>query len=100
MIESLLSKIIIVLFQNIRELEKLECPYCHKMVTQPNIRRHIRDIHLQEKRHQCDFCSKQFSQRSSLKRHYSTVHLAEVLAAKYKEEDEEDDTKEDEDDKT
>ena len=54
------------------------------MVTKLN--RHIRDIHLREKRHQCLLCGKKFSQRSSVKRHLMNVHKDKI-----EEEEEEDD---------
>ncbi|KAA8493196.1 putative transcription factor Ken [Porphyridium purpureum] len=52
-----------------------ECSYCGTMFsTSSNRRKHIRIVHLGEKKFNCDSCAMQFAQKSDLARHVRSQH--------------------------
>ena len=50
-----------------------ECPYCLKMISFGNIRRHIEDVH-QPTHNPCDICGKVFSSANKLQSHKNYGH--------------------------
>ena len=52
-----------------------ECSHCGKIFPQPyRLKRHIREVHDQEKFHKCEDCNKTFFRINNLKRHKISVH--------------------------
>ena len=50
-----------------------ECPYCLKIISSGNVRRHIEDVH-QPTHNPCDICGKVFSSANKLQSHKNYVH--------------------------
>mmetsp|Transcript_45415 Transcript_45415/g.111375 ORF Transcript_45415/g.111375 Transcript_45415/m.111375 type:complete len:474 (-) Transcript_45415:73-1494(-) len=51
------------------------CDFCGaSFVKQANLRRHLRDVHFQERQFACTVCDRTFSQKANRDRHIATVH--------------------------
>ncbi len=48
------------------------CPICHRAFQ--HVKRHIRDVHLKEKRYSCRQCNATFSQKGTRDRHEIRIH--------------------------
>ena len=52
-----------------------KCSHCGKIFPQPyRLKRHIREVHYQEKSHKCEDCNKTFFKKDNLNRHKISVH--------------------------
>lgn len=61
-----------------KQKERVFCSMCDKSFGRPSdLRRHA-VLHTGEKKHQCDECSKEFSQRYHLVRHIKNVHKKDI----------------------
>ena len=57
-----------------RETHKVTCSFCNKIMLGQNIKKHVHEVHMKEKRFSCSVCLKSFSQKSNLKAHIELHH--------------------------
>ena len=51
------------------------CPICAKvLINRTQMRKHFKEVHLKEKKYECQFCHKFFTQACTRKRHVVTMH--------------------------
>ena len=50
------------------------CPVCQRQVNRPDLRKHVREVHMQIKEHSCPVCQRQFKRRAHVTRHVANVH--------------------------
>ena len=56
-----------------KSIQMFPCDQCDKQFPQPyRLNRHIREVHIKERRHSCQYCSKAFFKLTSKERHELT----------------------------
>ena len=53
---------------------KIPCKYCSKKLHPCHLTRHIKEVHLKQKKFKCHDCGRGFGQKRTLKRHFIGVH--------------------------
>ena len=62
--------------------QQIECDEDECNVTLKNermLRAHIRGVHMQIRRHQCEICEKRFHKRTDLKIHLESIHVKQIV---------------------
>ena len=55
--------------------KKLKCNHCGIFVVKNYLQKHIDEVHLNLKPHDCQYCQKSFSREHEMRKHINAVHL-------------------------